>query len=119
MLALAQVQHDSASGSGDFLQRGLKLKARVADERAEHGKRHVLRVDTDKDGFGRRHVAHDHREMHLAVDDVLESDGAEAPVNGRHVGFDGAAHERLFAYAIAHEVSDRDNLEIMTKSKLL
>src|SRR2546430_5833553 len=32
----------------------------------------------------RRHIAHHHRQMHLTVDDVLESDGAKASVNRLH-----------------------------------
>ena len=62
-------------------------------------------------------VAHHHREMHLAVQDVLEGDGAKASVNGRQVGFDRAPHRHFFAHPVAHEIGHRDDFQIVLARK--
>jgi hypothetical protein len=63
-------------------------------------------------------VAHDHRQMNFAVDDVLEGDGAKASIDCWQISLGCAAHQSLLADAIAHEVSDRDNLQIVLARKL-
>src|SRR5215208_4353084 len=76
-------------------------------------------MNADQHRFVSLHIAHHHREMHVAVDHVLVSNRAEATVDGWQISFDHAPHQHFLTDAISHELSDADHLEIMFGGKHL
>src|SRR5215510_3912518 len=63
-------------------------------------------------------VTHDHGEMHVTVDRVLESDRPESSIDRRQIGFDRSPHENFFLNPITDEIGDADDLQTMNDSKI-
>src|SRR5947209_18202147 len=118
VLALPQVEHDASPCGCYLFKRSLKLKARRAYERAEHSKRDVFSMYANEHRLLCGHVAHDHCQMNFAVDNVLESDGAKTSIDGRQLCLGCAADQSFFAYAIANQVCDRDDFQVMLSPKI-
>src|SRR5215212_5216580 len=76
-------------------------------------------MNADQHRFVSLHIAHHHREMHVAVNHVLVSNRAEATVDGGQISFDHAPHQHFLTDAISHELSDADRLQIMCGGKHL
>ena len=100
VLALAKIKHDALTYFGNFFQRAPELIAGVIDRRAEHVAGDILGVHAHQDRIVRAHVAHHHRQVHVAIDRVFESNRAKSTVNSRQISFYRAMHENFFADAI-------------------
>src|SRR5678815_5843890 len=91
----------------------MELKTCVVNQRAKHIARHVLRMHSHEHWIVTFDFAHHHRKMHIAVDDVLVSDGFEATIDSREICFHYATNEHLFCDAIPDQVGHRDHLEVV------
>src|SRR6476620_1592286 len=73
----------------------------------------------DEDHILSTNVTHHHRQMHVTIDDVLESDSSKAAIHRRQDSFDCALYQRFFVDAIPDQVSHRYHFEIMGFGKFL
>src|SRR5436853_1994350 len=110
VLALAKIKHDALAYFGNFFQRAPKLIAGVIDRRTEHITGDIFSMDAHEDRIVRAHVAHHHRQVHVAIDRVFESNRAKSTVNSRQISIYRATHENLFANAMLDSVRSGDDL---------
>ena len=118
VLALTKIEHDTLACVGNFFQRAAKLITGVIDRRAEHVARDVLAVHAHHHRIARAHVAHHHREMHVAINRVLERDGAELSIDSRQISFDGAAYQDFFGNSITDEIGNANDLQSVDAGEL-
>ena len=100
VLALAKIKHDALAYFGNLFQRPPELIAGIIDRRAEHIAGNIFRMHAHQDRILRGQLAHNHRQMHVAIDRVFESNRAKSTVNSRQISFYRAMHENFFADAI-------------------
>src|SRR6266850_3063647 len=119
VFALPQVENDPSTRGRDLFQCCVQLKSRVVNQGPKHVAGNIRGVYSNQDRIFGADLAHNHCQVHVAVDDVFISHRATASVNCRHVSFNRAPHQRLFTDAVFHEVCDRDHFQIMITGKLL
>ena len=100
----------------DHRQRRLELLAAVAAQRVEDVAGEALGVDPDQDVLGAGHVALDHRDVVLVVDQGAVADGGELPEGGRQLGRDDPLDQLLGAPPIGDQVGDRDHLQVVLRA---
>ena len=113
MLALAKIKHDALAYFGNFFQRPPELIAGIVDCRTEHVAGDILSMHAHEDRIVRADLAHYHRQMHVAIDRVLKSDGTKSSINSRQISFDRATYENFLADAIVNQIGDGDDLQAM------
>ncbi len=111
VLALTKIEHDALSGFRNLFQRAPQLIAGVVDRRTEHVAGYVLAVHAHQHRLVRAHVTHHHRQMHVAIDRILESDRAKRSIDRGQIGFDGALHQDFLADSIVNQIGDADDLQ--------
>ena len=118
-LVAAQVDEDAPALLLDEVERGLQLGAAVAAQGAEDVAGQALGVDPDEHVVGAGHVAHDERQVLLVVQHGLVDVGAELPVLGRDARLGHEADELLVLAAVADEVGDGDEREVVLLGEAL
>src|ERR1051325_4342849 len=118
MLALTKIEHHALAGFRNFFQSPTKLPAGIVDRRSEHVAGDVLAMHPHHHGIVCAHLAHHHRQMHVAVDCGLKSNRAKGPVDGREIRFDRATYEHFFRDSVANQISDTDDLQTVDAGEL-
>ena len=112
-LVAAQVDEDAPALLLDQVERGLQLRAAVAAQRAEDVAGQALGVDPHQHVLGPGHVAHDEGQVLLVVEHGLVDEGAELAALGRDARLGDEAHQLLVLPAVADEVGDGDEREVV------
>src|SRR5258705_10967182 len=76
-------------------------------------------MNANEDRILSTNITHHHRQMHVAIDDVLESDSSKASIHRRQDSLDRALYQRLFADAVPDQISHRYHFEVMSFGKFL
>ena len=118
-LVAAQVDQDAAALLLDQVERGVQLRAAVAAQRAEHVAGQALGVHADEDVLGAGHVAHDEREVLLVVEHRLVHEGTELAALRRDAGLGDQPDQLLVLAAVADEVGDGDEREVVLLGEAL
>src|SRR5438128_2068039 len=116
---LPHVDEDAAALGSDLLEREVYLLAAVAAHRVEDVAGDALGVDADEDGLGRRDVAADEGGVLVRVDGgAVRVEREVAPLRRQDGGGD-ALDEPLALGAMADELGDADDLQVMASRELL
>ena len=115
---LREVEEHAAALLLDPKERVLELLAAVAAERMEHVAGQAFGVDSDQNVVLALHLALDHCDVVLLVDEGAEPHDAEVAELRRHVGLDHTLDELVVASPVGDQVADRDHLEAVPSAVL-
>ena len=118
-LVAPQVDEDAPALLLDEIERGLQLGAAVAAQGAEDVAGQALGVDPDEHVLGAGHLAHDERQVLLAVQHRLVDVGPELPACGRDAGLGDQADELLVLAPVADQVGDGDERQVVLLGEAL
>ena len=106
---LGEVQQDARALALDHRHRRLELLAAVAAQRVEDVTGEALGVDSDQHVLDAPHVALDHRDVVLLVDQRPVADRRELAEGGRQLGRHHALDQPLGPAAVVDQVGDGDH----------
>src|SRR5882724_3844624 len=92
VVALAQIQNYTARLTCDFLQRRMKLKAGVVNQRSKHITGYILSMDPYQNRIVCFDFTHNHSEVNVTVYNVFISNRAELSIDCRQIRFHYASH---------------------------